>query len=179
LRSDSKNLTRKNFLNKTFYEFYRKKKGFNLVELLIIITVLLILSGIGFYHFGSVYKREELKKYAGILEYFIKEARMYAIQKSVNVGLCVSDNQTVQMINMNTQRGDPCSGEIVKKFSVEPPFIIKKSVALNRNGLAFDPRGTAIYSGNICIQGNDYYYKFILSTGRAFIRKESASGTCD
>ena len=156
----------------------KKEKAFTLVELLIVIGILLILSGVGFYYFSSIYKKEELKKHASILEYFIKEARMYAIQKSVNVGLCVPDNQTVQMINMGTQRGDPCSGNIVRKFSVKPPFIIKESVALNKNGLAFDPRGTAIYSGNICLQGEDYHYKFVLSTGRGYIKEESAPGTC-
>jgi type IV fimbrial biogenesis protein FimT len=52
------------------------------------------------------------------------------------------------------------------------------SVAWGKSGLMFDPRGLAIYGGNVCITDGERYFKAVLQSDRGAIRIEGGSGRC-
>ena len=146
-------------------------KGFTLIELLIVLAIFSVIATVAVPSLRTYYRNYKYKDYAYSMEYLIRGSKLTAMERSVNIGVCVNSG-TLSIINMGTSRTDACTGTALNTLQITDNF-----VSLSSSGLAFDPRGFAIFSGNVCISNNANYYKVVVSKFGA-IRIEKGTGGC-
>jgi prepilin-type N-terminal cleavage/methylation domain-containing protein len=137
--------------NKTFNE------GFSFIELLVVVLVSSILLTVAVPSLKAYYTNYKYNDYAYSMEYLIRGSKITAIERSVNIGVCVNSG-TLQIINMGTSRADTCTGTALNTLQLEDNLF-----SLSGSGLAFDPRGFAIFPGDVCISNNAHYHKVVVS----------------
>lgn len=148
-----------------------KNKGFTLIELIVVIGIIAIIAGISFPQLLKYQKEYKFWDYASQMEYLVKQAKIYAMERTVNVGVCVQGN-TLSIRNLGTNRGAGiCSGTAIKSMTVTDSY-----VTLAGTGGSFDPRGIAIQIGTTCVAYSGKNVKMHIS--RAGIRKETGTGGC-
>lgn len=151
----------------------KNQKGFSLVEVMIVIALFAIIAAIAVPSFNRYYRIYKYNQYTASMENLVKWARMTAMERSVNVGLCVdSTNKTLRIINMGTNRSGICTGTTLQNLQIDDAF-----VTLAGSGASFDPRGFSIFTGNVCVTDNSKYYKAVVSRFGA-IRIEKGAGGC-
>ena len=160
----------------------KKCKGFSIIEFFIIIGILAILASIGFPSIKKLYRVYKFNQYAFELENVVKWAKITAMERSSDVSICLNGNE-IRVYDEGPLRNPSCSEsentKLLKVIKITDTWIIPRiSVALNKPGLMFDPRGLAIWGGNICISDGNRYYKVVLQSGRGAIKIESGSGRC-
>ncbi len=160
----------------------RKRKGFSIIEFFIVIGILAILASIGFPSIKKLYRVYKFNQYALELENVVKWAKITAMERSSDVSICLNGNE-IRVYDEGPLRDPSCSEsentKLLKVIKITDTWIIPSiSVALNKSGLMFDPRGLAIYSGSICITDGEKYFKAKLQSGRGAIKIESGSGRC-
>jgi len=160
----------------------KKCKGFSIIEFFIVIGILAILASIGFPSIKKLYRVYKFNQYAFELENVVKWAKITAMERSSDVSICLNGNE-IRVYDEGPLRNPSCSEsentKLLKVIKITDTWIIPRiSVALNKPGLMFDPRGLAIWGGNICISDGNRYYKVVLQNGRGAIKIESGSGRC-
>lgn len=146
-------------------------KGFSLEWLLIVIGIILILAIIGSPKLIKYYRDYKFWDYASQMEYLIKQAKIYAMERTTNVGVCVSGN-ILSIRNLGTSRGSGiCSGTVIRSMTVTDNY-----VTLRGTGASFDPRGLAIQLGTTCVAYSGKNVKMHIS--RAGVRKKMGTGGC-
>lgn len=173
----------------TFFKIYVKSiimrikcKGFSIIEFLIVIGIIVILANIAFPSIKKLYRVYKFNQYAFELESLIKWAKVTAMERSSGVSICLNGNE-IKIYDEGPLRNPSCSEsentKLVKVMRINDSWVTPRiSVALGRSGLMFDPRGLAIYGGNICITDGERYFKVVLQSDRGAIRTESGSGRC-
>lgn len=159
-----------------------KCKGFSIIEFLIVIGILAILASIGFPSIKKLYRVYKFNQYAFELENVVKWAKITAMEKSSGVSICLNGNE-IRVYDEGPLRNPSCSEsentKLLRIIRINDTWITPRiSVALDRSGLMFDPRGLAIYGGNICITDGERYFKAVLQSDRGAIRIEGGSGRC-
>lgn len=142
-----------------------KNSGFTLTEVLIVISIAVIIAIIAIPNirkYYSIYKSNEKVKE---VESALKWARLVAMERTTNIGLCVENNQ-LKIIDMGTSRSGICTGSILRTIKGTQDIIISGS------GSAFDPRGLAIFSGSISVNSSVNCVRFTIQTLRGFIDKQ-------
>ena len=154
------------------------KKGVSLLECLLVLSIIVILSTFTVPSIQKLYRTYKFNEYAFKLESLVRWAKITAIEKGINVSICVSE-RNVLVYNETTSRDPSCSGQILKSLIIPDTWIASSiSVALDASGLMFDPRGLAIFGGNVCISDGSRYYKVVLQSGRGAITIKSGEGGC-
>ena len=161
------------------------KKGVSLLECFLVLSIIVILSTFTVPSIQKLYRTYKFNEYAFKLESLVRWAKITAIEKGINVSICVSE-RNILVYNETTSRDPSCSGNVLKVLKITDDWIdsnIKVSlnnikVSLNKAGLMFDPRGLAIFGGNVCISDGSRYYKVVLQSGRGAITIKSGEGGC-
>jgi type IV fimbrial biogenesis protein FimT len=158
----------------------KKYKGFTTIEVLIVIGILVILASIGFPYFRKLYRVYKFNQYAFELENLVKWAKIAAMEKSHNISICLDEtNKEIKIYDEGTSRSPNCYGNLLKVMKIKDSWITPNiSVDLGKSGLMFDPRGLAIYEGEVCITDGERYFKAVLEANRGGIGIEGGSGGC-
>ncbi|MCX8070309.1 MAG: prepilin-type N-terminal cleavage/methylation domain-containing protein [Thermodesulfovibrionales bacterium] len=128
--------------------FYNKKNGFSLIEVLIVIAIISILAAVIIPNIQKFYKIYKYQEYAYSLESAVKWAKLTAMQRSINVGVCKESATNIKIVNMGSQRTNICSGSDLKVLTIKNS---DNFVTFAGTGSAFDPKGFSITTGNVCI----------------------------
>ncbi len=151
---------------------FLRNKGFSFVELMVVIALISILSAIAVPQINKMYKTYKYIEYTSSMENLVRWAKITAMERSINVGLCIADNKTLRIVNMGTNRSNICTGSDLITLNIRDDFVF-----LHGSGAAFDPRGFDIFNGNVCLTNGDSYYKVFISRFGA-IRTQKGSGGC-
>lgn len=142
--------------------------GFSLIEALAVVSMIAILSAVAMPAIAQYVKARTFDGYSFQMEYLIKYAKMYAMERTTNVGICVSSGARLLTVrDIGPSRGSSiCSGIAVKTMSITEDYI-----TIAGSGASFDPRGLAIWNGYSCIWYKDRYSRVCIAT--ASVRSES------
>lgn len=150
----------------------KQQKGFSLVELMITVALIAILASIAVPALLKYQRDYKFLDYASQMEYLVKTAKIYAMERTTNVGICVQGN-TLTIRDIGTDRGAGiCAGnDVIKTMTVTDSY-----VTLGGTGASVDPRGLAIQLGNVCVSYNNMHER--VSISRTGIRTERGAGGC-
>lgn len=136
------------------------QKGFSLVELMIVVSVFAILAAIAIPALFKYQRDFKFIDYASQMEYLVKTAKIYAMERTTNVGVCVSGS-TLTIYDLGTSRGAGiCTGTAIRTMTVTAS---DNYVTLAGSGASIDPRGLAIQLGNACVEYSGRYEKVCIS----------------
>lgn len=152
--------------------------GFSLVELLVIISIIGILASISIPYLRSYQLNMIYEHYANSAEFLVRQAKMLAMTKNTNVGVCVDNERTILILDMSPERRSQyCIGTTLNTLSIEEKD--SAFVKVYGSGTAFDPRGFAIFSGNVCLRNLNRNTYFLICISRfGGIRTERGVGDC-
>lgn len=150
-----------------------EKKGITTIELVSVVSIIAILAAAGIFNLAGYIKQYKYDNYVTKMEYLVKYSKMLSMERTTNIGVCVSGS-TVALYDMGTSRSAAvCSGTAVPQQSLAVP---ESYISLSGSGASFDPRGMAIQTGYVCLAYNNGYTRLcISSTG---VRRDSGSGAC-
>lgn len=126
-------------------------RGFTLIELLVAVAVLAILLSIAAPNFFRYYRTYKYNEYVMQVESTIKWARMTAMERNINVAICVQGNSLVVYDN-GVSRQFQCSGNVLRRVNISENFI---QVSATAGGGSFDPRGLGVQSSTITVRRTD------------------------
>ena len=159
----------------------KNKKGISLLEFLLVLSIIVILSTFAVPAWNRFFEINRYNNFIMAVENAITQAKIIAIEKSTNVGVCVSGNQVLIYDTGYARSNNPCAGTLL--FTVTPE---SENISVSSSGtIIFDPRGLNIWAGdeemnegNVCIHHNEFntYYKIIV--GRGHQRVEKGEGEC-
>lgn len=159
-------------------------KGFTLIEVCIVIVVIIVVAAIAVPSFKTYYRIHKFKDYSYSMENMIKGSKVIAMERSVNIGVCVdSTAKTVRIVDMGVSRSEICTGTTLNTLKIEDDFVTLSSTETSKDkgtyGLAFDPRGFSIYlGGNVCVSDGVKHYKVVVSGFGGAMRIDKGSGGC-
>ena len=151
------------------------KKGFSILELLIILGIIAIMLTLTLPAFKKLYEVNRFKNQAALVEYLISKAKILAMSKTSNIGVCIKDN-AILLNNLGYEfSNDPCHGTPLFKYSFQNTY----TKVFSKGNIIFDPRGLSILStGEICLYDSflNKYYKFIVE--KSAFSVEEGVGKC-
>lgn len=118
----------------------KTKNGFTLSELLVILFIIGILLSISIPSLMSYYRTYKYNEYVVKVESTLKWARFRAIERGVNVGICLN-NQALTAVDVGRVRVITCNETAIMSVNIESSdqnFVRFEGVNLP---IGFDPRG--------------------------------------
>ncbi len=156
-------------------------KGFSIVEMLVVISIAGVLAGVAVTSYRDMVRKHKLIQYGSKMEYMVRYARIMAMERTSNIGVCVQNNSNLTIRDIGTDRAaGPCTGTTVKAMTITSEDVSGNSITLAGSSVAFDPRGLSVCTqnvcGNACVTNNARYVKAcVYQTG---MRIEEGAGGC-
>ncbi|GAB6066170.1 hypothetical protein JCM9492_12620 [Aquifex pyrophilus] len=157
----------------TVFYGVNNRKGFTLVEILFVVSIILILLFVGIINGKRYYMKLKFSQYEQSLINLTKLAKLLAREKSHSIAVCV-EGRKIKIVDIGTSRNFTCSGEVLSELYIE-----EREFTVSGEGFSFDPRGLAIKWNHICLSfpSENRYVKVIV--GRfGSIRVERGRGPC-
>ena len=155
----------------------RGTAGFTLIEALMTLIIVGILSAIGVPSYLNLMKSYTLNQYGANMDYLVKYARVMAMEKTTNSGICVNSNTQLIIYDIGTDRASGiCTGTSSMTMNITSSHASGYNISVNGSGGSFDPRGIAIQLGNVCVTNGTKYFKTVIS--RTGMRNEEGTGGC-
>ena len=153
----------------------KNKKGVSLLECLLVLSIIVILSTFAVPAWNRFFEINRYNNFIMAVENAITQAKIIAMEKSTNVGVCVSGNQILIYDTGYARSNNPCTGTLL--FTVTPE---SENISVSSSGtIIFDPRGLNIMvGGNVCIHHNEFNTYYRIRVGRGHQRVEKGSGGC-
>ncbi len=151
------------------------KKALTLIEAVIVISIIAVLLNIAVL-FGPRFMRTyQYKEDVFQTEMAIKNAKLKAVERSINVSVCVN-GKTLTVVNRQRDRSTcSCDGNVL--------YTVNLSKYSNFGGndcrFMFDPRGLAVFPGNVCLSNGEVFTKFTVASGAGRILVERGNGQCN
>jgi len=151
--------------------------GYSLVELLAVISLIGILVSLSIPYMSKFIRYTKYQNYCNSLEILVRQAKILAMERSTNIGICVDDERTVKIFDTGTARTYICTGTPIRTLQIEDKDT--SFVRFSGSGASFDPRGFAIFNGNVCVYNSEKNVYFLLCISRfGGIRVETGNGGC-
>lgn len=143
-------------------------KGFTLIEMLIAIGILSILAVVAVPSILKQYRTYKYNEYVAQVEYTIKWAKVEAMTRSTNIGICV-ENNGVTVYDIGSNRSGFCTGTPLRRVESKDSF-----VQITGASVGFDSRGLGIMNGSVQVRDSNTgrCVKFTIQVLRGYIGRE-------
>ncbi len=151
-----------------------KTGGYTLIESMIVLLIVGIATGAAVPPLLQYVRQARFQDYSSQAEYLVKFARLYAMERTTNVGICLGTGQIV-LRDLGTGRSaDICSaGTIVRSVQLPSAY---PYLSFSGSNAALDPRGLAITTGNLCTSYGSNSNNICI--GKTRINRMEVAGGC-
>jgi prepilin-type N-terminal cleavage/methylation domain-containing protein len=117
----------------------RNNKGFTLVEAMVVIVIIAVMAGFSYSGFTARQKREQLRSAAMLLMEYLREDKMFAIEKSIPCDITFNGNIYTTFIDEN--------GDSVYTAGTDT-LLHQVNLASEYPGVTFNPAVTSVLAFN-------------------------------
>ncbi|MCX8075959.1 MAG: prepilin-type N-terminal cleavage/methylation domain-containing protein [Aquificaceae bacterium] len=154
------------------------RKAFSLAEILIVLSIVAILAAIAIPQLHKYRDFYAYQEYASSLELTVRQAKILAMERTTNIGVCVRNAYSVRVVDMGVRRNaDICSETTISALNIKDAD--RDNTRFVGSGLSIDPRGFAIQSGGVCVQNTRLNSHLLVCVSRfGSIKTQRGSGPC-
>jgi hypothetical protein len=130
-------------------------------------------------NYAGQVKEQRLIEYFGQVDYLAKYARVYSMEKTANVNICVTSSTQVVLRDIGTARPATAAGACASGSVLSTVDLTGTGLTASGTSVALDPRGLAIEpatGGGVCLTDGRKYKLVIVGVTGA--RTQEGSGGC-